>query len=401
MNREIGVPSAYSVQAPEMQHPVGPEQSPHAAPKTVLYFHHATNLGGAPRSLSLLLGSLSKSEFKLVVAMPRREGNAAVASMFGAAGATVIQERDIRPFHGSTVAPCATFSERIYALLGAPLTVRCARRVIEAVKPDLVHLNSTCLVAAALGARLAAPSTPVVAHVREPLLANWWGRLLAKLNRYFVSYFIGIDKAGLESVGGKAVPGTVIYNFVDQSYFDIDEGAGRQLRAGWGWPDDSVIFLALSRIAPSNGVDQLLDFIEQYSDQFHPAARFAIAGFEDEAGEFAVAQRQRAEMHPKVAAVPFMSDVHQLLAAADVVVAPFKTAHSARCVFEGAAAGRPGIVSRHPNLVELIEEGETGFSFDLNRPDDFVAHVNVLCGFSATEGARKTAEVYSRLIGEK
>lgn len=347
--------------------------------KKVLYFHHATALGGAPKSLALLIKSLDREEFSPIVAMPLRPGNSGVRQLFECAGAEVIEERDIRPFHGSTVAPCRGAKSKVHAILSFPLLVRCARKLVRDIRPDIVHLNSTCMVAAAKGAHDAAPSIPVIAHVREPILHNWWGNILRNLNKKHVDYFVAIDKAGLDSIGTTAVPGSVVYNSVDSSLFRAPDRGVTELRQQFGWMDSDVVFLSLSRIAESNGILPFVNAVNSLEPHLPDYARFVFAGFGKNEGAYGKAALEAINASRRCSAMPFIDDITPVLAASDVVVAPFLTSHSARCIFEGASAGRPGLVTRLPNLLEVIEEGKTGLSFEMSSSDSLLEAIEKLC----------------------
>lgn len=400
---------------------VGPDvrlgpQDESAMMKRVLYFHHAIGLGGAPRSLSLLIKGLDRERFQPIVALPKRAGNDAVKALFREAGAEVIEEKDIRPFNGSTVAPCDTLMDRAYAVASYPLTVRCATRLVNDVCPDLVHLNSTCLVAAAAGAHVASPKLPVVAHVREPLLANRWGRALVSLNRRHVNAFISIDEAGLRTLGSKDVDGTIVYNFVDEKVFQADLTLGEKYRRTQGWGPSDIIFLFLARVAPSNGPLELVRLIDANTDKLHPSARFVVAGFPKSKTGYALAAYQAVKQSPRCVALDFVEDVIPLMLASNVIVAPFTKPHSARSVFEGAALAKPGLVANVPHLIELVKDGYTGSVFRWEEPETFVLGVNDLCNkdrrsqmeisslefakatFCSETGVAKTMSVYDRLI---
>ncbi|TIT55048.1 MAG: glycosyltransferase family 4 protein [Mesorhizobium sp.] len=384
--------------------------------KKVLYFHHATGLGGAPRSLSLLIRGLDRERFQPIVAMPKREGNGAVKALFREAGAEVLEERDIRPFNGSSVARNDALKDRAYAIASYPLTVRCAKRLVNDVRPDLVHLNSTCLVAAAAGAHMASPKLPVIAHVREPLLSNRWGRALASLNRRHMNAFISIDEAGLRTLGSKDVDGTVVYNFVDDEAFHSDPESGEKYRRMQAWDADDVVFLFLARVAPSNGPLELVKLIDANIQKLHPSARFVVAGFPERKADYALAAYEAIKQSPRCVALDFVEDAVPLMLASDVIVAPFTEPHSARSVFEGAALGKPGLVANVPHLVELVRDGHTGAVFSWEEPDTFVSAVNDLCNsdkrremgraslefakanFCSKTGVEKTMSVYDKLL---
>ncbi len=382
-----------------------------------MYFHHAIGLGGAPKSLSLLIAGLDKQTYEPIVVMPKRTNNDQVKKMFLDAGAEVVEEADIRPFNGSEVAPCVSLKDRAYAVLSYNRLVGCARETVTRVKPDIVHLNSTCLVGAAKGAHIAFPALPVIAHVREPLLSNWWGRNLARMNRRHVDRFISIDRYGLKTIGGNAdQAGDVIYNFVDRDVFQADPKSASQKRAKMGWENEQTVFLFLSRVSPSNGALELAKLINLVSGELEPAVRFAFAGFKEPMNEYAIAAAKEIDRSQLCERLEFDPDPVGLINAADVIIAPFTTPHSARSVFEGAALGKPAIVSDVPNLIELIVEGKTGFSFSLSDPSQFVSAVEKLCdsnlrqqfGQAACDFARdnfdqqtnvqKTVAVYEKLL---
>nr|WP_166488043.1 glycosyltransferase family 4 protein [Mesorhizobium ciceri] len=359
-----------------------PDRSIVATPgmvKKILFFHHATALGGAPKSLALLIKSLDRKEFSPIVAMPLRPGNSGVRQLFEDAGAEVIEERDIRPFHGSTVAPCKDVKSRIHAILSFPLLVRCARKLVSDIRPDIVHLNSTCMVAAAKGAHDADPSIPVIAHVREPILHNWWGNILRNLNKKHVDYFVAIDKAGLDSIGGSATPGSVVYNSVDSNLFRTPDEGVAELRRKFGWGDGDVIFLSLSRIAESNGILPFVQAVNSLEANLPECARFVFAGFGKNEEGYGKAALEAINASRRCSAMPFIDDIAPVLTASDVVIAPFLTSHSARCIFEGASAGRPGLVTRLPNLLELIEDGRTGLSFEMSSFAGLLEAIEKLC----------------------
>lgn len=343
------------------------------------------------RSLAMLVAGLDKAKMEAVVAIPDRPGSEDVRALLEAAGATVIAERHIRPFHGSTVVPCTTLREKLYSLASFPLLAVLAAKLVRRVKPDIVHLNSTSVVAAAAGARMSGVKAPVIAHVREPLLSNWWGRLLAALNRRFVDYFVSIDEAGLASLEPPEVRGSVIFNFVDTARFRPDAERRAATRVAHGWRDDEVVFLSLARITPANGALELARTVHDHHDQLDTRARFAIAGFEAGDEPYQQQVRNAVGLSDRSDALAFTHDAVSLIDAADVIVAPFTVPHSARSVFEGAAMGKPALVTRLPNLLELIREGETGFSYDMERPQELIEAVNRLCDIGTRESFSEAA----------
>lgn len=383
----------------------------------VLYFHHATNMGGAPKSLALLISRLVGLGIEAIVVMPRRAGNEAVRELFHAAGARVIEERDIRPFHGSTVAPNRRLKEKLYALASYWPLLRCSRRLVAELKPDLVHLNSTCLVAAAHGAHLTHPALAVIAHVREPILRNAWGGILRRLNRRHVDHYISIDAAGDCSLDAPTTARDIVRNSAGEEFFRLEEADRQRSRRAIGWDDGRLTLLSLSRVSASNGACELATAMANIEGRLPRRVRVVLAGFGPEpATRYEQATMAAIDRSKSCEALPFLEDVIPAIAACDAVIAPFLTSHSARSVFEGAAAGRPALVSRLPNLTELIEEGQTGQSFVPGDNESLLNAITRICDdenrtsmgaaarnlarekFGETQNANSVLEIYRTLI---
>lgn len=368
------------------------------------------------RSLAALVAGLDKRQIEPIVAIPDRPGADEVRALLEKAGATVIAERHIRPFHGSTVVPVSTLREKIYSLAGLFPLALLARKLVKQLNPDIVHLNSTSVVGAAIGTRLSGARKPVIAHVREPLLRNRWGRWLASLNRKFVDHFISIDAEGLRSLGQPSPAGSVIFNFVDTDVFRPDPTRRATERSARGWGDDDVVFLSLSRVTAANGALKLVRSIGDRDERIDKRARFAIAGFEGGCGAYQQQVQEAVDRSSRCDAISFTQDARGLIDAADVIVVPFTTPHSARSVFEGAAMGKPALVTKLPNLQELIVEGETGLAYDPLDPDELIDAINRLCRpeerrffsdaafrfagqqFAARTNVARTVAVYQRLL---
>ncbi|MEZ6123681.1 MAG: glycosyltransferase family 4 protein [Planctomycetaceae bacterium] len=363
----------------------------------VLYFHHAVGPGGAPRSLSYLIGSLDPSQVESVVVVPDRPGNEAVCSLFRNAGATVVTERNIRPFDGSTVSPCRGLRGKAYAFYGYNSTCTASRSLVRHWQPDIVHLNSTCLAAAAKGARQANPRVPVITHVREPLLPNLWGRMLAATVRRYTNCFISIDAVGLESL---LLPPNclahVIPNFVDESRYVSSVETRSRFRRTLGWSDTDVVVLSLSRVSESNGALEFARLIKACHGQLPEQVRFGFAGFSSEPRPYAREAAELLQILPRCQTIPFTDDVVSLLNAADVVVAPFVTSHSARSVIEGAMMGKPALVTELPNLMEQIVVGQTGLTFSLSDEAKFVSALRCFCDPSNLGRMSQNAEEFGR-----
>ena len=369
--------------------------------RKILFIHHAIGMGGAPISLSCLIAGLSKERFQVYVVMPKRAGNDAVKQLFKNAGAEVIEEKHIRPFHGVNGCRCDSFRERAYALLSAFPTAWATRNQVRYIEPDLVHLNTSVLPFAALGARLSGLNVPVVTHVREVVLKNWWGRMLSFFNRQFSDWHVGIDQSGLNRIGVSKERSTVVHNSCDAEAMTLCEKSVSELRRRFNCQQDTVLFTSICRIAKSNGTLELANALAQHSAELPSNVRFVFCGFEGNGTEYAEEARAAISQSEHVFAMDFTNGVANLIGASDVVMAPFVSAHSARVVIEGALLGKPALVTDFPNLREQISENKTGLVFRFDQLDTLIDAIRRFADRNKTaemgEAAREFAELHYSL----
>lgn len=381
--------------------------------KRILYIHHGESKGGAPRSLAFLIDQLDKSKYEpyVLVHCDREENE----KLFRSVGARVIYCKAFGPWHGSTVAK-VTVKRLISNLKYVIPTCRNTVSIIKRIKPDVIHLNSTCLCFAAQAAKREFPEIPIICHVREPLLQNFWGDILRKRVNKYVDEFVAIEKYDADSLYTKK-PVTVIHNFVD---FDVynDSVVSNCLREELGIRDNEKIILYLARICAQNGAAEMAEAIEPLlakRKDFHLVVVGLVDGYTTpyEKRLKQVVLRKPENMH----VLPFRTDVPQVIASSDVMVVPFQEPHFARSVIEANAIGVPCIASKICGLDELVVDRETGFLFDYLSFNGF----NELCeslldndveykrirqnaigfayeNFDAVKNARRTFELYDKVL---
>ena len=308
--------------------------------------------------------------------MPKRTGNDAVKTMFSEAGATIIEEVHIRPFNGVNGCPCNSLKKRAYAILSALPTMMAARKQTRTAKPDIVHLNTCVLPFAGFGARLAGRGVPVITHVRESVLSNWWGKILARLNRKATDWFVGIDQSGLDQINTPPNRSSVIPNFINEKDLKPNLEVAAKLREQFNCSKDDVLFVSICRISESNGSLEMAKFLEVHEKAIPKNCRFVFCGFKEREGVYAKDTLAAIAKSPLAFAMDFTSDVASLIAASDVVMAPFKSAHSARVIIEGGTMGKLSLVADFDNLLEQIIVGKTGLAFSFEDSESLVSAIN-------------------------
>ncbi|AJI25351.1 glycosyltransferase family 4 protein [Priestia megaterium] len=377
----------------------------------ILYIHHGASQGGAPRSLSFLIEKLDKKIFEPIVICMSDKRN---IELFEKVGARVIFDDRLGAFHGSEVTGMSLglFYHNIKTIIP---TYKYIKKYIRNIQPDIVHLNSTCLFIAARAIKKYNSHIPVVCHVREPLLNNMFGDILKIMNRKYVNFFIAIDKFDAKTIDVSNDKLEVIYNFVDMNVYNSDI-LSDDLRKEFNIRENSLIFLSLARVIPQNGVKEAIEAIRDHIDEEDQLHFFFVGDNLEDNSKYAVEIREEASMLDHVHILPFRDDVVQLIASADVMVAPFTRPHFARSIIEAASMGKPSIGTDIGGPQELIVDKKTGLLFNVNEFLEFIEcckrmknkELRLQMGenakefakenFSADTNVNKTIQVYYKLL---
>jgi glycosyltransferase involved in cell wall biosynthesis len=311
-------------------------------------------------------------------------------------------------------------------------SVKAGRRTIAQFAPDLVHVNSTTLAAAARAARL--ERVPTVWHVREPIAAGYFGfrrRWLTRRIRQDGDRVIAISQHDASRLD-PATRCRVIYNFVDLDRFSRRQPAAAAKRAFDIRPTTRVVTM-LGGVSPAKGTSTFVQAAALLEDA---EALFVIAGAPPRVAPRGTRQLLRRVLgidaydrdvaeaaaplvtRERVRFVGVQHDVVPLLAATDVLAFPATVPHFGRPIIEAAAMGIPAVASRLGASPELIVDRVTGH---LVPPSDAHALASAIRGvladtaqaqamgeagrrrarqlFDAETNATATFDVYRELLG--
>jgi glycosyltransferase involved in cell wall biosynthesis len=347
----------------------------------ILYIHHARPTGGSAVSLLYLLNALDSQQYEPIVACLSPDA----VAFYEQHGFRAVGASDIGIFGHTTggwghLGKWSDIQRMYREYTGFRSSIRRTCQLVEKIAPDLVHLNSLTLVPSAIGVKQC--NVPLVWHVRESVhsgylgLRRWWiRRLFVKLADRAI--FISEDDRQ-RLTGGKK--GIVIPNFVDFSYFDATIKS--EIRTELGIPPEARVILYLGGYNRIKGIFPLIEALPQvkqaipqiqviapgmrwafhYEKEWKQKIRvfLAAAGVKSKgykAQKLYVSQHMSSYVH----ALPWRSDVPELLAACDVLVFPSVEPHFARPVIEAGAMRKPVVASRIGGVSELVEDGITGF----------------------------------------
>lgn len=368
-------------------------------PRRVLYVQHAGCLGGSATSLRYLAQGMASMgvECMIALARPYRE----LEDFYESAGIITIPTPEICCWDHSTVAPRFLTNPRHLADLASVAMRWSASRIatlrlVDQVRPDLVHLNSMPLSSSA--SALIEHGVPFVWHVREPppdqgvRTSMIRGIMRRTPQCVFITEY---DKR--QWVGDGA--GRIIYNCVPNVWFDTHpKGLPEQA-------DGIVRFAYLGGASGPKGVHVLLESLRIMNrgdrrwecvmpgflldDRYAPPDRFVKRAAR------AVGYRNLRErlmpkveaLGPAVRALPFTTDIRSLLETVDFVVFPATSPHFPRPVIEAAALGKPAVGSDVGGVNECIVHGETGL---LCRSGDAASLAGALEAMIGDAGMRRT-----------
>lgn len=327
--------------------------------KNILYIHHDSGSSGATRSLSFLLDKLDTSKFSAKV---HCVFGGPVLDLYRSKPVNLVLGQGIYTFHGSTVSGMS-LNLFLRNLKRLPQSIFAAYKLIKQNKPDLVHLNSSCLFAVALATKLVDKKIKTVCHVREPLLKySVSATIMRYMNYLFVDHFIAIDSFSGSSMKTRNNM-SLVYNAVNfEEYNPAIKPNG--LREKLGLSSADIIFLYLARISKSNGALELSrvasKLTKEYSN-FH----FVFAGMREGATDkYSQDVASVAAANKNIHLLSFTNDVPALIAEADIVVVPFTKPHFARSIVESSAIGKPVIGANVGGVNELIVQNETGLLYN-------------------------------------
>lgn len=334
--------------------------------KKILFIHHAGNFSGAARSLAYLIENLDRSIFDPELLIIQK-GTA--TDYFKELNIKIYVNDTLYPFHGTTVSGMS-FKRFLSNWRGFFLTIFRFPKVLKNINPEIIHLNTSCLFAFAIVAKRSRKKIKIISHVREPLLPSFHGSVLRIFNEIYVDKLIPISNFDGARFKNKRKL-KVIYNFVDTNVYKPKTLVKHDFRNLLGIDPQSIIFLYLSRVSPTNGALEFATAASELSSD-QPYYSFILAGFDlEDDSEYNQKIKKISSSSKNIFLLEMTTKVVDLISESDIIVSPFTVPHFSRSVIEGAAMGKPAIISNVGSQNELVEDGYTGIIVELGDSEAF------------------------------
>jgi glycosyltransferase involved in cell wall biosynthesis len=302
----------------------------------VLYVSNASAYSGAEESLCQLVRKIDPNRFEkyAVVGMPSR------------------LERELESAGARTL----TFTDGFF-----DPTIRnfiAARNLLDEWKPDVVHLNGTDGLPFLWNAL--EKKIPIVQHVRNGALVPFKEYAESATALIAVSRFLRDDVLRYAIESDRV---HVIYDEADTDYFRPDAYDRNAVREKFGVTPEAKVIVMVARFAQNKRHDLMLDAFQQVREQV-PAARLILKGevYSEDAYYDRIRKRiDELNSDNAILHIPFVDDIREIHAAADVLVLCSDREGLGRCVVEAMCMGIPPVVTDTGGSHEIVEDGVSGF----------------------------------------
>ena len=203
-----------------------------------------------------------------------------------------------------------------------------------------------------------------------------------------------------EFISAGISPEKVYYmpNGVDTArFYPVGPEEKAALRKAFGLPLDRPVVLSIGVFDQRKNLGWLVEnWVRQ--DAFDTNAFLLVIGpqsREDQDGALIASLKQMAaEKSEILCLMDHVDEIEKLYRAADVFILPSKSEGMPNVVLEAIASGLPCVATRVSGILELIEEGKTGFTFAVNDVQGFHhALLNILNGNIRNMGKRARERV--------
>jgi glycosyltransferase involved in cell wall biosynthesis len=263
-----------------------------------------------------------------------------------------------------------------------PAAFRAIARLAKERQIDIIHAHLQKAVISSLLATSLCPSKLII-HEHGPIFRRGTGCLyrrllwlLAPRADAIVANSHATGSAIRKALGGREVPVTVVYNFIDLDRFDparYDRGAARQ---SLGIGADEFVVGFVGRLDCAKGPDLLVDAAAILRDNDFPC-RFFLVGDGPERKHLEQRIRERS-LDRRVVLAGLHEDPAAVMPAFDAAVVPSRREAFGIAALELMRMKVPVIVSPVGGLPELIRQGQTGIVLGRLDPEEIAAAVQRL-----------------------
>ena len=398
----------------------------------ILYIHHTTALGGATNSLLYTIEHLPKNDFDVSVLFLQAEGPA--SELYRGKGIVVKHLIGVNVYqhaYGARIKwfgrnPIRPITQFIRMLLSIPKLIAFLKSNYQDI--DIVHINTSVMLPVGIACKYL--GLKVVWHNREVLYPGAFGirrYIASSIIRWCSDKIIHISEMGQKSLGSSR-KNLILYNFIDFRKFNKTLYP-YQLHDELGLDHEIKIITMLGGVVHSKGADVFINAIPdvlQTDNKVHfvivgypPLKTIDINGTDNkmDMGQKCLQLITNLKLEKKVSFIGLRNDIPYILASSHLLIWPATVPHFSRPIIEAQAMGIPPIGTNFEVTKEVIEEGETGLTFENGDATSLAHKINLLLSdtqlykkisqqayqqarerFSADTNVKKIINIYQSLV---
>jgi len=341
----------------------------------IIYIHHSANLGGAPKSLSYLIEGVSNYLEKNIVTIytPGRGAGTDFISLFSK---NVFVDSRIIPFHNSVVSS-TSFKKKLKGLYGVMLAPLFVLSLLKH-KPDIIHLNSSCLFFYAPFIKLFSKKVKVICHLREPLLNNLISKIILLILNNYTDSLIAISNSEVPCVPLKNIH--VISNPI-YSAFQKPKNIFIE-----NFNNKEITFTYMARCNYENGIFDFIEAARFFAGKIGFNMKFIIIGT-DTSDDPAVLEAVQGIS--SLSTFPMTDNVYEHIKNSSCLIVPFKVPHFSRTLIEFGLAGVPAIVYNKDPINKIVKNNYNGFVCESSLSSLLILIENIIKNPYALESISK------------
>jgi glycosyltransferase involved in cell wall biosynthesis len=172
----------------------------------------------------------------------------------------------------------------------------------------------------------------------------------------------------------------VIYNGIDTAEYDRLAGRKDEIRLNFrkalGLPDRAGLVTLVGELNERKGQQHVIESAASIV-KARPDTHFLFVG-EGDARDWITGELAERGLSEAVHLLGFRKDVPEIITASDVLILPSRVEGFGYVLVEAMAAGLPVVATRASSIVEVVEEGVTGFLHEVGENETMSGHITRL-----------------------
>lgn len=324
-------------------------------PYKVMYLSRFSEIGGAERSLHLLLKGLNRQRFHPFVVLPAPGPFADLLSKDGI-------ETQFLPLQKLKAKYPWRYLETVYRLF----------KVIRENNINIIHCNmELCNQYGLLAARIS--NIPIICHTRNYPLGR---RAFKRMFLNYADILIAISEtvaSGYEAYLRNNKRVAIIYNGIDLAKFSPSLNSRKRWRERLRIPGDAFVIGLLGRIVPQKGQHIFIKAMNRIVKVRPNVYGLIVGGTEIDNTEWYKEELetliQEFRLTENVRLNGFIQDILSLYSSIDLLVVPCLEDACGRTALEAMAMQKPIVASAVGSASEIVEDGKTALLVPPGDPE--------------------------------